>query len=162
MSPLPHVLLESCHSSPRGGVWFPPPSIWAGFTVTKSVAGLMLSDFHQVTSTAGSQRRCSFCWFLQKPHGGAWATRKQLPASKPPCCEEAPTRPCRGIPWPSSETKPRAAWPVTSCCVHTHSPPCPSAPACVWRERHETRARNSQQNRPHRNYERRWDDCCWY
>ena len=96
----------------------------------------MLSDFHQVTFTVGSQRRCSFCWFLQKPHGGAWATRKQLPASKPPCCEEAPTRPCRGVPWPSSETKPRAAWPATSCCVHTHSPACLPAPAHVWRELH--------------------------
>ena len=26
------------------------------------------------------------------------------------------------------------AWPATSCCVHTHSPPCPLAPASVWRQ----------------------------
>ena len=94
----------------------------------------MLSDFHGVTSMVGSQRQCSFCWFLQKAPGRAWATRKQLPAPKLPCCEEALTRANREIPWPGSETKPRAAWPATSCCVHTHSPPCPLAPASVWRQ----------------------------
>ena len=119
--------------SPQKLSWglIPTPLNLGGFHCNQECAGLMLSDFHQVTFAVGSQRRCSFCWFLQKPHGGACATRKQLPASKPPCCEEAPTRPCRGVPWPSSETKPRAAWPATSCCVHTHSPACLPAPAHV-------------------------------
>ena len=56
-------------------------------------------------------------WRLEPP-------RSVLIALKPPCCEEAQTRPSREIPRPSSETKPRGAWPATSCCIHTHTPTC--------------------------------------
>ena len=117
----------------QGWSLIPTPLNLGGFHCNQESGGsdaewFSPSDFH--CGVRGNAASASFSSSLMEP----WATRKQLPAPKPPCCEEAPARANGEIPRPSSETKPRAAWPATSCCVHTHSPPCPLAPASVWRE----------------------------